>query len=269
MARSALRGDELLARYPEALAALESPNADPQLEKFVSLIRSENLTVLEAASRLGVKRSRAYALLADPFGDRARERKRKVVGKCQGCGGETRNGGANPPKWCKSCFSNRKAERNRVIVEMWNAGCTAQQIGERLKMAPATVAAWVGRNRARLGIKVHRLPGGRVERARRREELVRLKREGVSNREIAKRLGYASESSAARAYAYARKALGIEIDRSLKATPAELIEAYTAGMPLSEIAERFGYSCGNVVCQRLRALRSQGYDIPKRRRGRA
>ncbi|HEU4975728.1 MAG TPA: helix-turn-helix domain-containing protein [Baekduia sp.] len=78
-------------------------------------LHAEGLTGIEIAKRLGVSRSYAYELLADPDGSGARERKDRYAQPCVGCGAPTSGGkGMREDPRCQRCAAT-KAGAERTV----------------------------------------------------------------------------------------------------------------------------------------------------------
>lgn len=173
-------------------------------------LRAEGLTLREIGEEMGYAISTVNAWLNDP--DRSKEirRKQSYGGVCEVCGDPTdgSNGSANAPKLCRRHYESRLAERNESLVEMWEAGEPTWYIAERLEMKEGTVRGWIESQRVRRGkhISMRRIGGNAEERRRRHDELIRLRREGLSNAEIAEATGMKNAASVAAAFQWlARK----------------------------------------------------------------
>jgi len=114
-------------------------------------------------------------------------RKAQYSTPCKSCGGPTYGGngrGPNPPKVCAYCAATRHAERNETLVEMWEAGEPTSYIAKQLGMSENAVLAWVDRARGN-GREIS------LRRLRNRElwpEILALRKQGLTNREIGERL---------------------------------------------------------------------------------
>lgn len=113
----AMTGVEKLGRYPGAMQMIEDGTASRQTVEAAALLAG-GFVLREIAEELGVKTSRAQAVLSDPTGQREEERKHRVYGTCADCGGKTFNGGSrNCPERCAVCApKHRRQTTEREII---------------------------------------------------------------------------------------------------------------------------------------------------------
>lgn len=114
-------------------------------------------------------------------------RKSQYAGACRDCGQATYGGRgrAAAAEQCDWCFRKRNDERNRRLVEMWEGGATAKEIGEVLDMSESAVGTWIDRERGRgIPLSLHRRPN-----RWRWDEIERLWAEDKTMREIGEIVG--------------------------------------------------------------------------------
>lgn len=76
-----------------------------ELAQLVKELRARGMLGREIADELGISRSYAFELIADPSGRDGARRKRNYRGVCQGCGHATTgcNGPGKAPRFCSTC----------------------------------------------------------------------------------------------------------------------------------------------------------------------
>jgi hypothetical protein len=86
-----------------------------QLAERAQALRAEGAPYDRIAATLGISCSYASALVTDPAGEQARERKLRYGGTCEDCGARTWGGGgrAKAPRRCVACSQRRQQEQRR------------------------------------------------------------------------------------------------------------------------------------------------------------
>lgn len=113
---------------------------------------------------------------------------------CTRCGARDNGSeGRRDGDWlCGDCKHDEQyAERNKRIIELWEAGQTAPEIGAELGMEAGAVTSWINTIRQRTGAPIS------LHRRRDRElwpEIQRLWAEGLTARAIGERLGASKEN---------------------------------------------------------------------------
>jgi hypothetical protein len=85
-------------------------------------LKNEGKLGREIAGALGISRSYAQELLADPDGSRAKARKHRYSGTCQDCGAPTcgGDGRAKAPKRCAPCqIEYQRSDQYRAEITFW------------------------------------------------------------------------------------------------------------------------------------------------------
>jgi len=241
-------------------------------------LRSEGLKLREIGEEMGYSISAVNAWLCDP--DRSAEvaRKDSYRGTCEECGARTdgSNGAPNAPSQCADCHRTRNAERNKRLVEMWNAGEPTSHIAKKLEMDERAVLSWVNFRRERHGtdLQLRRLGGDADDRDARHRQIIEWRSEGLTNADIAERLGTTKESVSTM-FAYCRR-LGLDVPPApflrrgnpRKATAEQLEQLWAEGLTTAQIADFCGYACPGSVCSVVAELRRRGRNFPARRPGR-
>jgi transposase len=128
-------------------------------------LKAQGLNGIQIAQRMGISRSYAYELLADPEGHGARARKDSYRGTCERCGAPT-NGNDGPGSAATICvhcrgpeISARQAEAHRAerdkLAELYLSGMPYKEIAAAmgwrccsLDSACSTVQNYVARLRS-------------------------------------------------------------------------------------------------------------------------
>jgi hypothetical protein len=107
-----------LARYSEAVALVDAGKAPGRVSEAVALVR-QGLKGAEIAEAMGIGRSQVFALLKDPLGVQARERKGKRYGLCADCGRKVFNSGSyDIQERCAACHGlHQRAQSAAWIIE--------------------------------------------------------------------------------------------------------------------------------------------------------
>jgi hypothetical protein len=79
-------------------------------------LREEGLNGIQIAEAMGISRSQAYALLADPDGATEAARKRRYKGTCLDCGRETAYREVGFHERCHGCTQRHKAKWDRAKI---------------------------------------------------------------------------------------------------------------------------------------------------------
>jgi transposase len=265
-------------------------------------LRAQNITCREISERLGVSRHDAWASTwdveiprecggcgADLTNTHAKrkwcsDRCRKdtlYAGECIDCGGATdgvKSGKRRPAERCRECAESVHAERNELLMEMWEADEPTWYIAEKLGMSEGSVTAWVATTRKRHGVDLglRRLGGDAKERERRHRWMIWLRRGGQSNAEIAATVGMASAAAVSQAFVGMRRK-GWKVPPAPSsgsraglpgAAASEIARLREEGLSNAEIAARLGYSNPGSLSNRIAELRRQGHSIPTNKRGR-
>lgn len=139
----------------------------------------------------------------------ARCRRRTEYTNICECGAEIYDGSTEPPTVCRECkHEARYGERNRRLVEMWEADEPTWFIAEQLGMSESAVRAW-----ANMARRIHGrdLPLRRHRDRDRWSEIEKLWRKGLTASEIGERIGLSRNDVSARVHNM-RKA-GIDMPR--------------------------------------------------------
>lgn len=170
-------------------------------------LRDKGLLGREIAAELECALSTAYALLDDPDGSKLKARKDSYRGRCKRCGNETTgcNGPSKAPKRCIDCYlEDRESAMRREVIAAWNAGESSEGIGKRFGISAVQVSeiANDGRRHGKVVARRHLPHKGTTDRF---EKLGSLVRAGLSDSEIADRIGAASPQSVTNMIWRARK----------------------------------------------------------------
>ncbi|MGH2761404.1 MAG: hypothetical protein ACRDLD_02300 [Thermoleophilaceae bacterium] len=105
----------MTGRYAEAIRLVAAGEANGRVTEAVELWR-QGLNGVEIAERMGISRSYAYGLLADPTGAKTKARKRKVYALCVGCQKRIYNAGSVPGKRCLACDAAYRCSLSRQWI---------------------------------------------------------------------------------------------------------------------------------------------------------
>jgi transposase len=195
-------------------------------------LRAQNVTCREIGARLGVSKDTAYRWtwdvviprecpgcgedLTDRHGktkwcsDRCRK-ETLYSGECIDCGGRTTgkaNGLDRVPDRCRECAKATKTERNELLREMWEADKPTWYIAQSLGMTEGAVTSWIHTERSlrdRRDLSLRRLGGDSAERERRHRYMIVLRRQGLTNAEVAEIVGMASADAVSTAFGFMRR----------------------------------------------------------------
>lgn len=185
------------------------------------------------------------------------------AGKCIDCGAVTdgvKSGAHRPVERCQDCTRTRNAERNELLLEMWEADEPTYYIAEKLGMTETAVTTWINwQRRHGKQIILRKLSGDAQERAARHRELLRLRERGLTNAEIAEELGYSSAASVVVALDHLRrKGWSVPLRCKPVASLEEIVRLRKAGLTFQEIADELGYASASGPQARLRDARRRG-----------
>lgn len=258
------RAAKMTARWAVALRAIDAGAGPGWAPELAAAVRAGERPI-RFAERKGLSRSRAYELLNDPNGEKAR--KRKGTYTCSACGGEfAHDGSARKPRRCADCERSRNAERNRRIIDAWNEGQPEWYIAEQEGLRMTQVRGCIGHARER---------GERVELHRKRNrtdwpEIERLYREGRTLREIGEAIGDSPHGVSNKLMHMRRVGIGDLPARGRRCSDedvAELEAMWERGDQIEQIAAHLKITPGSAAA-RISRLRAEGYDFPRRRPGR-
>jgi len=207
-------------------------------------------------------------------------RRTQYTAICRECSADVYDGTATPDDLCGDCKHEAKyGERNRQIKEKWREGLPArliaEEIGEGLSSHSVTSLVHAWRKRGETNLPLRRLGGDADVREERRQQIIAWRSEGLTNHQIASRLG-TSAASVNGMFDRAER-LGLEVPPNPVdpqgaaapiASPQYLEELWSEGLTLEQIAEFTGYASISSVYSRIKRLRQAGHHFPARRRGR-
>lgn len=219
-------------------------------------LRGQGLTAREIAERIGAYESTV--------------RNWYLGGTCA-CGapidGSSR---VKAPRRCAECERTRFAERNRRLVEMWEAGEPTWYIAEKLGMTETAVTSWVEVERKQHGasLSLRKLGGNAAERKDRHRQMIEWWREGKSNAEIAELAGMTNANCVNQTFVMMRRK-GWDVPAATYhhhrggrspelATDEKLIALLKDGLTYQEIADECGYATHSGPYGRIKKLREKG-----------
>jgi DNA-binding CsgD family transcriptional regulator len=254
-------------KWGPAFRLVEEGKAKPKVVEAVRLA-SEGLVLREIGERMGRSTSLVGQLLNDPTYEKTKARKGRYRTPCSKCGHLTSPGGPQKTSGlCIDCRKHRHDERNALLVEMWEAEEPTWYIAEQLGVTEVAVRAYVDALRRVKGrnVPMRRLGGDAEARARRHEQMIGWRREGLTNAEIGERLG--TNAAAVSAGFVLLRSRGRDIPphpdpfaeggSQAAVTTAEFVEMVRKGLSVAEIAKRTGTGVGSVYARRRR-LRAKG-----------
>lgn len=173
-------------------------------------------------------------------------------GDCSDCGAPLDGSSlVKRSRRCDPCQRSLKTARNEEIARRHTEGEPHWLIAQEMATTASVVATQIDRMRRIKGreIPLHRLGGNLAERDRRRLQMISWRREGLSNGEIAERLG-TSAQSVSFMLTTARR-LGFEVPvarwgRRQKLTPADVAEIRASAETNRTLAERLDVSATTV-----------------------
>lgn len=194
---------------------------------------------------------------------------------CSKCGAPVDGSSAKKDRVCARCLASRNAERNELVFRLNEEGMPHWLIAEEAGCSSTEVATVLDYWRRRKGhdVPMHKLGGNAEERAERRAQIIAWRRDGLTNGEIAERLGTSRES--VQQMFVTCRALGLDVPESPHpwqpiASPEDLAKLWDEGLTLEQIADFCGYSGPGAVSNRIARLRTSGFSshFPPRRPGR-
>jgi uncharacterized protein YerC len=252
-----------LTRYAEAVRLVDEGNARPQVVEAVDCIR-KGLTWQQAIRKLGISRSAYYQRLNDSTDAKNKARKARNGGECVECGAPTdgSNGRAKAPVRCCACEQTKNLEENEQVIELWEQGWTASEIGPEFGLTVTQVTSRIDAIRRVQGfpITMHRL--------RNREAWPVVEKcwnAGIPATEIAMEVG-STQASIWKMVKTMREAghdLIVRHQQRDEEYRAEFVKLWNEGRTCAEIADHFGITrsgASSFAC----LLRKRGYDVPSR-----
>lgn len=233
------------------------------------ILRAEGLKLREIAKKMGVAVQTVNSWLCDPDGSKAKARKASYTGICSECGGPTPYGGGRVTLRCGDCRRGLHVERDDKIAQRWEEGKSNRSISAELGLSEGAVHGVTAKGVRSGTLKPHRLGGDADEREARRSQIIAWRREGLTNDEIADRLGTSKASVSVMFQWCVKKGLEVPPAPSSepRISPSDLQAAWQEGLTLKEIARRFEFRTSSAVSSQIFRLRRRGHHFPARKSG--